>query len=315
MNKKAIVFGGGTGLSCLLKGLKKFPIDISAVVSVCDDGGSTGKLRDEFDILAVGDIRRVLISLSDTESKIEKLLNYRFKSGGSLDNHTVGNILLTAASEISGSVASGIDLLGRVLKLDGKVLPFTESNIDLYGEMIDGTIIKGEHNITESSKKIKKVFYKDRPIINNKLIKEIKNSDLIVFSMGSLYTSIIPCLLSEEVVNAIDSSSAKIVYTCNLFTQPGETDNFKVSDHIIALNKYLGKRKVDVVICNNGKIEEILAEKYLTKEQKDVVKLDYNKTKELVSDIIYDNLVIVENGYLRHDSLKLAFLIFSILIK
>ncbi|MDD6878775.1 MAG: uridine diphosphate-N-acetylglucosamine-binding protein YvcK [bacterium] len=315
MNKKVIVFGGGTGLSCLLKGLKKFPVEISAVVSVCDDGGSTGKLRDEFDILAVGDIRRVLISLSDTESKIEELLNYRFKSGGSLDNHTVGNILLTAATEISGSVIGGIDLLGKVLNLEGKILPFTESNINLFGEMEDGSVVEGEHNITESSKKIKRVFYKDIPVINNKLLKEIKNSDLIVFSMGSLFTSIIPCLLSEQVINAIDDSNAKIIYTCNLFTQPGETDNYKVSDHLKILNSYLGKRKINTVICNSGKIKKEIANRYLTKEQKDIVKLDYDESISNVNNIIYEDLVVIENGYLRHDSLKLAYLIFSTLIR
>ena len=311
MNKKVIVFGGGTGLSCLLKGLKQFPVDITAVVSVCDDGGSTGILRDEFDILAVGDIRKVLVALSQTESSVEELLNHRFNTNGTLNKHTVGNILLTAATEMTGSIQQGIELLGKVLNLCGNVMPVTESNITLSAEMMDGSVVNGEHFITASSKKIKRVFYKETPEINDSLLKEIKSADLIVFSMGSLYTSILPCLLSKEIINKLDKSSAPIVYACNLFTQPGETDKFKVSDHLKIINSYLGKRKIDVVIANNGKIDERLAYKYLSTEQKDPVLIDYDETKKNVRKIIEDNLITIENGVFRHDTLKLGYLLFS----
>lgn len=311
MNKKVIVFGGGTGLSCLLKGLKQFPVDITAVVSVCDDGGSTGILRDEFDILAVGDIRKVLVALSQTESSVEELLNHRFNTNGTLNKHTVGNILLTAATEMTGSIQQGIELLGKVLNLCGNVMPVTESNITLSAEMMDDSVVDGEHFITASSKKIKRVFYKETPEINDSLLKEIKSADLIVFSMGSLYTSILPCLLSKEIINKLDKSSAPIVYACNLFTQPGETDKFKVSDHLKIINSYLGKRKIDVVIANNGKIDERLAYKYLSTEQKDPVLIDYDETKKNVKKIIEDNLITIENGVFRHDTLKLGYLLFS----
>lgn len=311
MNKKVIVFGGGTGLSCLLKGLKQFPVDITAVVSVCDDGGSTGILRDEFDILAVGDIRKVLVALSQTESSVEELLNHRFNTNGTLNKHTVGNILLTAATEMTGSMQQGIELLGKVLNLCGNVMPVTESNITLSAEMMDGSVVDGEHFITASSKKIKRVFYKETPEINDSLLKEIKSADLIVFSMGSLYTSILPCLLSKEIINKLDKSSAPIVYACNLFTQPGETDKFKVSDHLKIINSYLGKRKIDVVIANNGKIDERLAYKYLSTEQKDPVLIDYDETKKNAKKIIEDNLITIENGVFRHDTLKLGYLLFS----
>lgn len=311
MNKKVIVFGGGTGLSCLLKGLKQFPVDITAVVSVCDDGGSTGILRDEFDILAVGDIRKVLVALSQTESSVEELLNHRFNTNGTLNKHTVGNILLTAATEMTGSIQQGIELLGKVLNLCGNVMPVTESNITLSAEMMDGSVVDGEHFITASSKKIKRVFYKETPEINDSLLKEIKSADLIVFSMGSLYTSILPCLLSKEIINKLDKSSAPIVYACNLFTQPGETDKFKVSDHLKIINSYLEKRKIDVVIANNGKIDERLAYKYLSTEQKDPVLIDYDETKKNVKKIIEDNLITIENGVFRHDTLKLGYLLFS----
>ena len=150
MNKKVVVLGGGTGLSCLLRGLKDFPVDITAIVSVCDDGKSTGRLREEFNQVAVGDIRRVLVALSETEPLIEELLNYRFQTSSDLNGHTVGNLLLTAMTNITGNMNKGIKSLGRVLNLKGKVIPLSEDNsITLMGEMEDGSIVEGEHHITE----------------------------------------------------------------------------------------------------------------------------------------------------------------------
>ena len=312
MNKKVVVFGGGTGMSYLLRGLKQYPLDITAVVSVCDDGGSTGILRDEFDMLAVGDIRKVLIALSNKEGEFEHLLNYRFTSDGTLNKHTVGNILLAAATNITGSVQQGIRILSKVLDLNGKVMPFTEDAVTLVGEMDDGSIVKGEHYITECPKKIKKVYYEEEPEISKELIDEIHNADIILLSMGSLFTSVIPTLLSKKIRNAIDKSSAKIVYSCNLFTQPGETDGFTVSDHIKALNNYLGKRKVEYIIANSAKISGALADKYATEEQKDPVVLDRDNIKKVCKEAIIDDLLIIENDVFRHDYFKLGYLIFSL---
>ena len=312
MNKKVVVFGGGTGMSYLLRGLKQYPLDITAVVSVCDDGGSTGILRDEFNMLAVGDIRKVLIALSNKEGDFENLLNYRFTSDGTLNKHTVGNILLAAATNITGSVQQGIRILSKVLNLNGKVMPFTEDAVTLVGEMNDGTVIKGEHFITECPKKIKKVYYETEPEISEELINEILNADIIVLSMGSLFTSVIPTLLSKKIRNAIDKSKAKVVYSCNLFTQPGETDGYSVSDHIKAINNYLGKKKVCCVIANSHEISGALADKYATEEQKDPVKLDREKIKKICKEALIDDLLIIENNVFRHDYLKLGYLIFSL---
>ncbi len=309
--KKVLVFGGGTGMSYLLKGLKQYPLDITAVVSVCDDGGSTGILRDEFNILAVGDIRKVLISLSNKEGDFERLLNYRFTSDGTLNKHTVGNILLTAAAAIKGSMSGGIGILSKILNLNGKVIPFTEDVVTLVGEMEDGSIVHGEHYITQTPKKIKKVYYENEPNISKELLSEIHNADIIVLSMGSLFTSVIPTLLSKEICMAIDKSKAKIVYSCNLFTQPGETDDFKVSQHVKVLNEYLGNRKIDYVIANNKPISGELANKYATEEQKDPVILDLEETKKICQPIV-DELVITEKGVFRHDYFKLGYLIFSL---
>ena len=311
--KKVVVIGGGTGMSNLLSGLKQFPLDITAIVTVCDDGRSTGILREEFKIPAVGDIRRVLVALSETEPLVMDLFNYRFKTTSDLDGHTVGNLLLTAITEICGNMSDGIEALSKVLNLKGKVIPLTEDNVTLMAKLKDGRVIEGEHHITESKGKIEKVYYKEKPMINNEALKAIKEADLILFSMGSLYTSIIPNLLIKDLVNEIDKSNAKIMYVCNMMTQPGETDNFKVSDHIEKLNKYLGKRKLDVVIANNAVIDKKMAKFYETTEQKDPVILDKDNIN---IEIIEDNFVyITKNNLLRHDNIKLGFDIFYYLNK
>lgn len=315
MNKKVVVLGGGNGMSTLLRGLKQFPIDLTAIVSVCDDGGSTGGLRKEFNTPAVGDIRRVLISLSETEPLFEKMFNYRFQTDGYLNGHAVGNFLLQSMANITGSMSDGIEALGKVLNLKGKVLPLTEKgDLTLVAEMTDGTIVEGEHFITETGKKIKKVYYKENPKITPEAIESIKTADLIILSMGSLYTSIIPNLISPEVKEAMDLSNAKIMYVCNIVTQPGETDDFTVSDHIKVLNEYLGKRKVDVVIVNDGHIDVDIAEKYQTLEQKDPVIFDKKEVEKLGVQIISDNLIKIEDDMLRHDVIKVALNIFTFLL-
>lgn len=313
MNKKVVVLGGGTGMSVLLQGLKKFPLDITAIVSVSDDGSSTGKLREEFNTPAVGDIRRVLISLSETEPLVEKLFNYRFKTCSDLDGHTVGNLILTAAKEITGNLSDGIEALSKVFNLKGKVVPLTEDNVVLMAKMEDGSIVEGEHHITESPKKIKGVFYKEEPVVTPESIEAIKNSDAIILSMGSVYTSIIPNLITKEIINAIDNSSAKIMYVCNMVTQPGETEGFKVSDHINLLNSYLGKRKIEYVLANDKKIDENILKRYQTTEQKDQVILDKENLNNV--KLIEDNYFTVIDNIVRHDALKLAFNIFTEVFK
>ena len=310
MNKKVVVLGGGTGLSTLLRGLKQFPLDITAIVSVCDDGKSTGVLRKEFNIPAVGDIRRVIVSLSETEPLIEKLFNYRFSTSSDLNNHTVGNLLLAALANISGNMSDGIESLSKVLNLKGKVLPLTEDNVTLMGKMADGSIIEGEHNITEYDSKIEEVFYKEEPVVTPEAIESVKNADLIILSMGSIFTSIIPNLICKQMKDAIDASKAKVMYVCNMTTQPGETDDFKVSDHIKLLNSYLGNKKIDVVVVNSGHIDSEVADKYATLEQKDPVVLDEENIPKNV-EVIKSNFVSIDDGVIRHNVIKLSSYIFT----
>lgn len=315
MKKKVVVLGGGTGSSTLLRGLKEFPVDLTAIVSVCDDGNSTGILREEFSIPAVGDIRRVLVALSETEPLVMELFNYRFHTKSDLDGHTVGNLLLTASSEITGNLSDGIEALSKVFNLKGKVVPLTEENVVLMGEMEDGSIVEGEHHITLNKNGIKRVFYKEKPIPTREAVKALEEADLIILSMGSLFTSIIPNLICDEILDAIDRSSGKIMYVCNMMTQPGETEEFKVSDHIKLLNQYLGKRKIDVVIANDGKINDDMAKRYESLEQKDPVELDREETESLVNKVICDDYVIVKNNLLRHNVLKLGIHIFGYLLE
>lgn len=315
MKRKVVVLGGGTGSSTLLRGLKEFPVDLTAIVSVCDDGKSTGVLREEFSIPAVGDIRRVLAALSETEPLVMELFNYRFHTTSDLDGHTVGNLLLTASSEITGNLSDGIEALSKVFNLKGKVVPLTEDNVVLMGEMADGSVVEGEHNITENHNAVKRVYYKEKPVPTKEAVRAVEEADLIVLSMGSLFTSIIPNLICEDIVNAIDRSRGKIMYVCNMVTQPGETEEFKVSDHIRLINQYLGKHKVDVVIANDGKIDEEMARRYESLEQKDPVELDREVTESLVTRVISDDYVTVKNNLLRHDVLKLGMHIFGYLLE
>lgn len=313
MNKKVVVLGGGTGLSVLLTGLKRFPLDITAIVSVSDNGKSTGRLRSEFHTPAVGDIRRVIISLSETEPLVEKLFNYRFETSSDLNGHTVGNLILTAANAITGNLSDGIEALSKVFNLKGKVVPLTEDDVVLMGEMEDGSIVEGECEITLCDKKIKRIFYKEEPQITPEAIGAIKDADLIILSMGSIYTSIIPNLINLEVIKAIDESNAKVMYVSNMMTQPGETDGFKVSNHVNLLNSYLGNKKLEYVVVNNKKISNEVLSKYQNEEQKDQVLVDYENLKDVI--VIEDNYFLLENGMVRHDSLKLALSIFAELLK
>lgn len=313
MNKNVVVMGGGTGLSTLLRGLKKFPVNITAIVSVSDNGGSTGRLREDFNIPAVGDIRRVIVSLSETESLAQELFNYRFKTNGELNGHTVGNLILTAASEITGNLSDGIEEMSSLFNLKGKVVPLTEDNVTLMGEMEDGSIIKGEAEITLSEKRIKRVFYEEEPIITPLAIKAIREADYIILSMGSIYTSVIPNIISKSVIDEIDKSNAKIMYVSNMMTQPGETDDFKVSDHINLLNSYLGEKHIDTVFVNDKTISEEILNKYQNEEQKDQVIVDYENIKGV--NVVNDNFFIIENEMIRHNSLILALSIFTEMIK
>ena len=315
-NKKIVVFGGGTGLSYLLKGLKDFPLDITAVITVSDDGRSTGKLREEFHAPAVGDIRKVLSSLSLSSDNIKNMLEYRFDTTSDLDGHALGNLILISLLNITGSLKESINELCTLLDIKNKVLPLTEdANVTLMAEMMDGSVIEGEASITKSDKKVKRLFYKEQPEVLEEVKVAIKEADLIIFSMGSLYTSIFPHIISDDIRKTLDEVKTPIMYLCNIVTQPGETDDFTVSDHVNLINSYLGKHKLDAVIASNSKISEEMALRYANEEQKDPVKIDYPVLSKLDTEFIEADLLTIDDNTLKHHSRKLSALIFSYLMK
>ncbi len=312
--KNIVIFGGGSGLSQLLKGLKLFPVNVTAVVSVADNGRSTGDLRKEFDIPAVGDISKVLLAMANTDADNTELLNYRFAKNSKLANHSIKNLLLTALLDIKGDFAHSIPILCKLFNIQGTVLPLTEEAVDLIGKTEYGEYIIGESQITEAKTKIDEIFYDKKFKINPEIFKALNKADLIVFSCGSLYTSVMPHIVLEEIQKAINASHAKTLYVCNLVTQPGETDNFKVSDHIKVFQKYLGEGGLDAIIANNSKMSAYLVKKYATEEQKDPVILDKKTVEKMGVKLIEDKIYKIEDNVLRHDSLKTAYLIFSYLM-
>lgn len=317
MDKKVVVMGGGTGISYLLRGLKDFPVDITAVITVSDNGRSTGKLREEFHTPAVGDIRKVITNLSQIDEPIKEMMSYRFNTSSDLDGHAVGNLMLTAMLDITGSLKDSIAHLSKILDVEHTVLPISEdSNLTLMGLDVDGNIIEGEEQITLSRRKYEKIFYKNEPKVLKEVLDAIQGADLIIFSMGSLYTSILPNIICREVKEAFQKTKAPIMYLSNIVTQPGETDGFTVGDHVKLLNRYLDAKKVDVVIASNTKISEAMAKKYETEEQKDPVLIDYEELEKIGVELIEEDLMIIdEDNTLKHNSLKLSSLIFSYLMR
>ena len=316
MHKKVTILGGGTGMSYLLRGLKEFPVDITAIITVSDNGASTGKLRKEFNTPAVGDVRKVITNLSGIDDPIKKMMEYRFKTSSDLNGHAVGNLILTSMLEITGSLKESIACLSKLLDVKHKVLPISEdSNLTLMGLDKDGNIIEGEEQITKAHRKFEKIYYKEEPKVIDEVLDSIKEADLIIFSMGSLYTSILPNIICKQVKEALNKATAPIMYLCNAVTQPGETDGYTVGDHVELLNKYLDYKKIDVVIASNTKIDKKIAEKYESKEQKDPVKLDYGKLDKIGVELIEEDLIVVEDNVLRHNSMKLSSLIFSYLMR
>ena len=308
--KKVVVLGGGTGLSVLLSGLKLFPIDITAVVSVADDGSSTGRLREEFNIPAVGDLRKVLVALSEVEPLVEDLLEYRFKTNSDLSGHATGNLLLTALFNITGNLTESLTALSKILNIKGKVLPFTEDNAILVAHTKEGEIIEGESHITKAFKQIDYIEYKNKVHATPQVIKALKNADLIILGIGSLYTSVIPNLLDKEISKVLKKTKAKKMYVSNIMTEHGETDNYSVSDCIKQINKYADEPFIDVVLANNGTIKKEILDLYKEEKSKPI-SLDEKELKKMNIKVISDNLVKIVNNQVRHDNIRTALDIFT----
>ena len=311
---KIAVIGGGTGLASILRGLKKFPIDITAIVTVADDGGSSGDLRNTLDIPPPGDIRNVLVALSEAEPLVRELFQYRFEEGNGLAGHPTGNLLLAAMTNITGDFATAVLNLSKVLNVRGRILPVCNEALCLCAEYEDGCIATGESNIPNNEKKIRRVYYEEScPALEGAVIA-VKEADLVVLAPGSLYTSIIPNLLFSEMRDAIEETRAKFVYCCNIMSQPGETTDFTVSEHIKSLEEHVGFQFVDSVLVNDGAIDGDVIKKYLN-ENADIVKIDHNILDEMGVNVIKSRMVDYNDAReVRHDSKKVAAMIFSLLL-
>ncbi|MFA9559561.1 uridine diphosphate-N-acetylglucosamine-binding protein YvcK [Evansella sp. AB-rgal1] len=306
--KKAniVVIGGGTGLSVLLRGLKTFPVDISAIVTVADDGGSSGRLRKELKIPPPGDVRNVLVALAEVEPLVEKLFQHRFENGSGLSGHSLGNLLLAGMTSITGDFARGVQEISRVLNVKGKVFPAANEEIVLHAELADGSFVEGESRIPLAGQQIKRVFLEpSNPEPLQETIYALENADLIVLGPGSLYTSIIPNLLVPQISQVIKNSKAWKVYICNVMTQPGETDEFTAGDHVQAIYNHVDNLHLNSIIVNKQTIPFSYGQRY-AEEGATVVSVDEERLQKMGLEIVGDDLLYFDNYYLRHDALKLS---------
>ncbi len=313
--KKVIVFGGGTGLSCLLSGLKLFPVEVTTVITVSDNGSSTGILKEELDIPAVGDIGKVLLAMANVEDDAIRLLRYRFQKSGTLYNHPVRNILLAALIDLKGGLTEATRYMAKILNVKGTILPLSEEKVELVGESSEGEYY-GQVEVSHNIRNIRRLAYDHDIHVSKEIRERLREADLIIFSPGSLYTSILPHLIAPEILETLKESSAPIMYISNLVTQPGETDGYSVSDHLRVLNQYLQDRRIDVVISNDGAIDERIQDRYLTSENKNIVELDREAVEAMGARIIAGDIFSIdEEEKIRHNALKTAYLVFSYLME
>lgn len=310
---RVVIIGGGTGLPVLLRGLKQYPVDITAIVTVADDGGSSGRIREDLQIPPPGDIRNVLAALSDVEPLVEEMFQHRFKTSNELSGHSLGNLILAAMTSITGNFVHAIQEMSKVLNVRGKVLPAANQNVVLHAEMEDGTVVSGESKIPFSGKRIHRVFLspeKIKPLPETLLA--IKQADLIVMGPGSLYTSILPNLLVPGLGEEVCKANGKKVYICNLMTQAGETHDFTASDHVKAIYDHMGDCFIDMILVNNENIPENVQLRYHEELAKPVI-YDMDRLETLGLKVIQGEIVSHEKDVIRHDTKKVAEILFNII--
>ena len=311
---KIVTIGGGTGTYMLLRGLRNYNHDITAIVSMVDSGGSSGVLRDEFGVLPPGDIRKSIVAMSESPELMKKIFSYRFSKGG-LKGHNLGNLIITALTDITGSADTGIKEAAKILNISGNVLPVTVDDCQLCAELEDGFVIKGETHIDVPKHNpdiaIKNVFLEPEARIYDGCKEAIKDADVIVIGPGDLYTSIIPNLLVNGIASAIRSSKAKKVYVCNIMTKYGETNNFQASDFFSEVEMYLGKGVIDYFVVNTKKPSQEILDKY--KHQNSALVED--DTQRVMSARVIKADMLNESDILRHDPEKVAGVVVGLLEK
>lgn len=326
--KNIITIGGGTGSFMLLTGLKNYPVNLSAIVSMADDGGSTGVLRDELGVLPPGDVRQCLVALSESSETLRKLMNYRFEKGG-LKGHSFGNIFLSALEKVSGNFEKGVEEASKILNIKGEVIPVTGKDTNLFMLLKNGKKLQGEneinHNFEIEKIGIRKIYLSPQANANKKALEKIREADLIVIGPGNYYCSILPNLLVKGIPEAIEKSKAKVVYNCNLVNKNGHTEKFDLDDYVNSINKYLGGNRIDFVTFNSKNPNPKLIRKY-EMHKDSLIKFDERKNEKKKFQIIKADFLSKERvvfskadkvasvrSFIRHDSEKLAKVIIKIL--
>ena len=299
--KKVVCIGGGHGLSTILRGIRDIDdIAVSAIVTVADDGGSTGRLRKRYTIPAMGDIRMVLLALAQSEPLLHDLMNYRFEGEDNMDiaGHSLGNLILTALSNMTGSFDESIRICSNLLNVKGRIIPSTLQNVTLFARMDDDTIVKGEANIPSFIHHIDSVFYQGKVTGNKEAVAAIEEADLIIYGIGSLYTSILPNTIIPEINEALSLSKAVKIYFCNCMSQSNETYNYDLKDHLDAFSKH--NTPVDRVIIHNDQIPSEILERYQQHNSSEVI--DHG---DCLIPVERHELLCFDNGLVRHDSNKI----------
>ncbi|EIW20984.1 MULTISPECIES: gluconeogenesis factor YvcK family protein [Pelosinus] len=308
------VIGGGTGLSVLLRGIKSVTSNITAIVTVADDGGSSGRLREDLGMIPPGDLRNCLVALADTEPLMEKLFQHRFGGTGGLAGHNFGNLFIAAMTEVLGDVEQALKESSKVLAVRGRVLPASTQTVRLWAKMTDGSIVEGESQIPLVNKRIARVYLQPEetmPVESS--LEAIRDADAIILGPGSLYTSILPNLLVRGVADTLRKSQAVKIYICNVMTQPGETDGYSASEHVQAILDHVGPGVIDYVVINNQNVAEELQQKYADQGAYPV-KNDAEKVEAMGIKVTQAD-VINETNLVRHDPLKLSRTIVSMIYK
>jgi uncharacterized cofD-like protein len=308
---RIVTVGGGTGLSVLLTGLKNYTSNISAVVTVADNGGSSGRLRQQFDVLPPGDIRNCLVALADAPTLMRDLFQFRFDANSEFSGHSFGNLFLTVMTRLTGDFEKAIKETSKVLALRGQVIPSTLEDVTLVAHYSDGSTVVGEEQIPLARKSISRVCLSPaQPLATPDALKAIKEAQIIVLGPGSLYTSLIPNLLIKEITQAIVASEAIKVYVCNVMTQPGETDGYSVADHIKALLQHSHEQILDYCIVNNGEVPGEVLKRY-SHDNSLLVVNDRKKIESLGVRVVEEDFSMITDGVVRHDPEKLAKIILS----
>lgn len=311
--KRVVAIGGGTGLSCILRGLKSNEmIELTAIVTVADDGGSSGILREEMRMPPPGDIRDVLVALADREPLLMQIFQHRFKNGNHLAGHSLGNLIIAAMQEITGDFVTAVKALSRVFAIRGRVLPAANQSIRLAAEMSDGTRVVGESNIPKARKKIVRLSLIPEDVeALPEAVSAIEEADMVIIGPGSLYTSILPNLLVPGIREGLLKSKAIMVYICNVMTQPGETDGYTVYDHVRAIYDHVGRPIFDKVLVNTGQVPSPYLEQY-AQEGAHPVRYEPGSLDSFNCEVIEEPLLMI-NDYLRHDAHKVARIVMGFL--